>query len=195
MFCVDERVQWLEETVNQLKEEKKFHVEALAAATSRCEVVGTRAFMGCKNLESITFRPFYDKRQITFMVYFSRKFDKNYPEPMKLVSSFAGWGTLKKIRSEAFYGCTSLSSVIIPNSVTAIGHWAFSFCSSLTSITLPDSLKTIPGRTFWSCSSLTSIELPNTMTTIEDAVFHHCTSLKSIKLPDTVTTIGEAAFY
>ena len=54
----------------------------------------------------------------------------------------------------AFYGCTGLTSIDIPNSVTEIGGWAFSGCSGLTSITIPNSVTTINGLTFSGCTGL-----------------------------------------
>ena len=57
----------------------------------------------------------------------------------------------------AFRGCTSLTSITIPNSVTSIGDEAFYACSSLTSVTIPNSVTSIGGGAFSGCSSLTSI--------------------------------------
>ena len=96
---------------------------------------------------------------------------------------------------EAFYSCTSLTSVTIPDSVTTIGDDAFYECSSLTSITIPDSVTTIGHYAFCSCSSLTSVTIPDSVTTIGDLAFAHCYSFTSVTIPDSVTTIGESAFY
>lgn len=60
-----------------------------------------------------------------------------------------GWG--------AFSGCTSLTSVSIPNSVTKIGGAAFSGCTGLTSIIIPNSVISIGNNAFASCTGLTSI--------------------------------------
>ncbi|MBE6624991.1 MAG: TIR domain-containing protein [Ruminococcaceae bacterium] len=99
------------------------------------------------------------------------------------------------IGSQAFYGCTSLTSVTIPDSVTTIGNGAFWNCTSLTSVTIPDSVTSMGGGAFWGCTSLTSITIPDSVTTIGEYAFKECTLLESIVIPDSVTTIGDFAFW
>ena len=99
------------------------------------------------------------------------------------------------IANRAFYGCTSLTSVTIPNSVTSIGDYAFSNCTSLTSVTIPNSVTNIGNSAFYNCTSLTSVNIPNSVTTIGWEVFQGCTSLTSITIPNSVTSIGNRAFY
>ena len=64
-----------------------------------------------------------------------------------------------KIFIGAFEGCSSLTSISIPPSVTKIGDWGFRGCSSLTSITIPPSVTEIGGSAFDGCSNLTSISV------------------------------------
>ena len=78
--------------------------------------------------------------------------------------------------------------------ITTIGEDAFYICSSLTSITIPDGVTTIGDWAFTDCSSLTSITIPNSVTTIGVAAFSYCSSLTSVTIPDGVTKIGEGAF-
>lgn len=94
----------------------------------------------------------------------------------------------------AFGGCTSLSSVTIPNSVTTIGQAAFWGCTSLTSIIIPNSVKEIGRDAFRGCTSLSSVTIPNSVTTIGYGSFKGCTSLTSITIPNSVTGIGGEAF-
>lgn len=83
------------------------------------------------------------------------------------------------IGDSAFYGCTSLASIDLPESLTYIDDFAFSYCTSLTSITLPESLTEIGYYAFVNCTSLTSIDLPNSLTYLGLRAFQGCTSLKS----------------
>ena len=64
---------------------------------------------------------------------------------------------MTSIGKSAFVGCSGLTSITIPNSVTSIGESAFLGCSGLTSITIPNSVTSIGNRAFESCSGLTSI--------------------------------------
>ena len=102
--------------------------------------------------------------------------------------------SVTSIGEEAFYYCTSLTSVTIPNSVTSIGKYAFDDCTSLTSITIPNSVTSIGDNAFEDCSSFTSVTIPNSVTSIGEGTFFICTSLTSITIPNSVTTIGNYAF-
>ena len=94
----------------------------------------------------------------------------------------------------AFDGCSSLTSIVIPDSVTSIGDDAFSQCSSLTSIVIPDSVTSIGERAFKDCKSLSSIVIPDGVTSIGGSAFRDCKSLSSIVISDSVTSIGEYVF-
>ena len=85
--------------------------------------------------------------------------------------------SVTSIGEAAFFGCSSLTSVNIPNGVTSIGNSAFERCYSLTSITLLNSVMSIGDYAFYNCSSLTSIIIPNSVTSIGDWAFDGCDAL------------------
>lgn len=95
--------------------------------------------------------------------------------------------TVTKIQQCAFYQCSGLTSVTIPNTVTEIGsvgysggYGSFYQCTGLVSVTLPNSITIIKSGTFGGCSALTSITIPANITEIEVGAFSDCTSLTSI---------------
>ncbi len=114
-----------------------------------------------------------------------------YITSIKLVNIGNGVTT---IGDNAFYGCRSLISVIIPDNVIRIGGDAFRFCYSLTSITIPDSVTSIGHQVFASCNSLTSITIGNGVTSISDSAFYGCGNLINITIPNSVKNIGSGAF-
>jgi hypothetical protein len=94
----------------------------------------------------------------------------------------------------SFEGCVSLDSIVIPDSVTSIGISAFQGCTGLTSITIPGSVTGIGTSAFEDCTGLTSITIPDSATSIGPRVFKECTGLTSFTIPDSVTSIGSGAF-
>jgi len=83
------------------------------------------------------------------------------------------------IGEEAFWNCTRLTSVTIPNSVTAIGDGAFA-CCGLTSVTIPNSVTGIGIGAFEECPNLTTVMIGNSVNYIGNKAFSGCTSLTAI---------------
>ena len=107
-----------------------------------------------------------------------------------------GWqqGSNDELGNSVFKGCSVLTSVTIPSSVTSIGLWAFEGCSGLTSLIIPSSVTSIERSAFKDCSGLTSLTIPSSVTEIGKSVFEGCSGLTSLTIPSSVTEIGESAF-
>ena len=130
---------------------------------------------------------------------------------------------MTRIEYEAFSGCSGLTSIEIPNSVTSIGREAFSGCSGLTSIEIPNSVTSIGSEAFSDCSGLTSVTinsnaiasetytssssmrdifgeqvnqyvLGDSVKSIGGYAFSGCRGLTSVTIPNSVTSIGREAF-
>jgi len=101
---------------------------------------------------------------------------------------------IKELKGDLFNGCTSLDNVQIPDGVELISWGCFTDCSSLTSVTIPESVTAIWDYAFSGCP-FTEIKLPSELSEICSGTFYNCKNLKEIKIPEKVTTIGSYAFY
>lgn len=91
--------------------------------------------------------------------------------PSKVTASDGSSYSVTSIGSRAFYDCSKLTSVVLPNTVVEIGSWAFEYCSMLEGLELPGSLKSI-----------------------SNGAFRHCNRIKKITIPSSVNSIGTGAF-
>ncbi len=126
--------------------------------------------------------------------------------------SYGSTYRVTRIESSAFYNCSLMTKVTIPNSVTSIESQAFYNCYSLTRVTIPNSVTYIGNYAFSGCSSLTSpvynthvfafmptsysgvYTIPDGIESIVGGAFRDCSGLTSLTIPISVTSIGEAAF-
>ncbi len=160
-------------------------------------IIGNHAFYGCNNLESITV-PFVGstKDGIT-NTHFGYLFgatseidhDKYVPASLKTVIVTGG-----SIYDYAFYNCSNLTSITVPNNIKSIGIHSFSGCRSLTEFIIPESVSSIGMSAFLYCESLTDITVPSGVTNIGESAFEGCHSLAGITIPDGVTSIDSHTF-
>ena len=103
--------------------------------------------------------------------------------------------SVTSIGEYAFYNCSGLTSVTIPNFVTSIGEYAFYYCSGLTSVTIPNSVTSIGYNAFADCSGLTSVTIGNSVTSIGYDAFRGCSGLtKLVSLAVEPPICGRGAF-
>ena len=97
--------------------------------------------------------------------------------------------------ASCFEGCSGLTSITIPSSVTSLGERCFSDCSGLTSITIPSSVTSLGWSCFEGCRGLTSITIPSSVTSLGNSCFQDCSGLTSITIPSSVTSLGWSCFF
>ncbi len=103
-------------------------------------------------------------------------------------------GQMESIPHAIFYECSSLTSVIIPESVTSIKMNSFGHCTGLTSVTIPDNVTSIGDFAFYGCTNLNDITISENVTSLGLWVFSDCSSLLSIRIPSGVTKLDRGLF-
>ncbi len=183
--------------------------------------IGDNAFKGCVGLNSITIpNSITSISQSAFVgcdnlivTFLCSHVDSWFMNNTSIKGVVFDDGVLS-IKSNAFSGCTGLTSVSIGNSVTSIGNTAFSNCRALSSVIIPQNVTTLGSKAFSGCSGLmnvtilcsyigsafsgnTSIKeviLGDGVISIYDGAFSDCSGLTSISIPNSVTNIGDFVF-
>ncbi|MEE0957752.1 MAG: leucine-rich repeat protein [Ruminococcus sp.] len=101
---------------------------------------------------------------------------------------------LEKIGMYAFRNCSSLESVLVPDSITNVDVSAFRDCSSLTDVTFYGNQRSVPVEAFYNCSALSNVRLSARLQSIQSAAFAYCVGLEYLELSDTLTYIAPNAF-
>ena len=159
-----------------------------------------------KELSACSFRLFIvEKPNITpvmnedFVDEWGVKYSKDGRKLLKAPYELNGTYSIKEgvriICDNAFQFCSSLNSVVIPDSVTSIGAWAFDGCESLDDIVIPDGVTSIGDYAFNGCESLTGIVIPDSMTSIGTWTFCGCESLTNISIPKSVICLNGNPFF
>ena len=128
-----------------------------------------------------------------FGVEYSKDGRKLLKAPQKLDGTYSIKEGVRIICNNAFSGCFSLKSLVIPDSVTRIGEGAFNGCSSLTDIAIPDSVTSIGDKAFQGCKSLSNLIIPSCVTSIGESAFRDCNFPNDIE-QELISRFGEEIF-
>ena len=151
------------------------------------EYIGSGAFF-CDNLKILNYNAVNCKKDSISTNYGMNNFGCATIETLNIGDS------VKSIPDFAFSLCRMLTEVTIPESVTSIGTYAFTYCESLVSVHIPENVTSIGEFAFQACSSLDGVILPESVTSIGKYAFEGCKSLSEIVIPESVTEIGWDAF-
>lgn len=175
--------------ITKLKDSTFEYCEKLKNVTfgenSSITSINQKLFEDCPNIETIVFG---DNAKLGII---EENALKDHTKLSKVI--FGANSVLHTIYDYSFQGCTSLTTIEIPSSISLLGRSAFEGCGKLSSFVIPEGVKSLGNSTFKDCTSLRSFELSSTVTTIPNYAFSGCTSLRKMicKATDVPVTGNE----
>ncbi|NBO71547.1 leucine-rich repeat domain-containing protein [bacterium] len=151
--------------------------------SNQTSIYGSFVFSGCTSLVTLNFPNSPDGSPVTLNESCFRDCSKLNTVRLSNTIKFQTTGKI-------FWNCSSLSSIMIPDSVTIIPTSTFAYCESLTSVSLPNTVTEIHDMAFVLCKQLQSITLPSSLIKIEFGAFGFCVNLRTITIPNSVTEMA-----
>lgn len=160
---------------------------------SRVNAIGELAFGYCTNLAAIQVDPLNADFSASEGVLFNKTRTALLGYPGGKKGAYAIPDGVITIESRAFDGCSNLTQITIPGSVTTIGS-AFYGCKGLTRISIPEGVTTIDRTAFGRCAGLTNVTIASTVTNIGSAAFGFCVNLRAVHFLGNCPTVGRDLF-
>ena len=101
---------------------------------------------------------------------------------------------IESIGEHSFQDCTALVRVELPGNVSRIGYYAFTGCTALESVALPRKVTAVGNYVFFGCTALRNVDWPPGLEKIGNSAFSHCAALETVRLPPQLLRVGEYAF-
>lgn len=141
------------------------------------------------------------KTQLFFPVMLGNAFiisiDENAFLQNKTISSveFALLSHITRIGDGAFYGCTGIETIALPQRLKKVSESVFQNCTALNSVELGSNVESIDAQAFYNCRNMNTINLPESLTSIGTLAFAECQSLAYLEIPQSVTSIADSTFH
>lgn len=168
------------------------------------QFVGKNAFDGCTSLQQIelpntvaTMEANFAELPIKKVVLFGdgETLPNWFKSNKNLTAIELNCTNLKYVSESAFENCQSLTTVLLPNTVTALGKLAFKGCTQISAFTFPTNLLEIPESAFSKCANLKEINFSKNITSIGKSAFSDCSSLKQLIITSSINNIDNNAFF
>ena len=156
--------------------------------------IGAYAFAECGELAAISVSPENRYYSSVDGVLFNKQQTELILCPRTKTGQYTPPASVTCIDAQAFYCCTSLTNIALPDGVTDIGEHAFAYCPSLTNFTFPRALTNLGEAAFVYCEGLTDVVLPASLTNVVGSAFRSCIGLTNVAFGSNVAVIGSLAF-
>lgn len=154
--------------------------------------INGNAFYGCSNLANVTLSK--NLEELGTSAFGNCTSIAIIEIPKSLKSAHTDWESLEGYSNGPFEKCSNLKKVTFEKGSTKVAQCLFAGCSGITDIEMPDTITVIEAKAFSECSNLQNVIFSNNLTNIQGNAFYHCISLMEVNLPDTVVSIEWNAF-